>query len=226
MNQVIATPSPDSKKKQYRFSKRGDSGGCNFDPERGTFQSYSTNVGERKIGDKPFIFLYKGPINQQGPRTTVLAAGRLQTSAAFKIYLGDPKSDYSDYNKSLAWEAMDIERPESTWSLDFPDYDLRREFVWKKTKHIAVDGVDKPSRLLARNWKLTSKNDPDDILAVFTGDSGFSRGRGILQINVDWGAHFEHMVLMTLVCQFLKHKQPSRQGNGVFVPPPPMGSAF
>ncbi|VUC20108.1 unnamed protein product [Clonostachys rosea] len=225
MNQAIGISSP-SKNKQYRFSKRGDCGGCNFEPVSGTFQSYSVNVSERKIGDRPFIFLYDGAINEKGPKDTVLAAGRLQTSTAFKIYLGDPASDDDDYDRSLAWEAMDIERPESTWSLDFPDYDLRRDFTWKKTKHVAVDGVDKPSRLLARNWKLTSKNDPDEILAVFTGDSGFSRGGGTLQINVDWGDQFEHMVLMTLVCQFLKNKQPTRLGDGVFVAPPPVGVAY
>ncbi|CAH0045886.1 unnamed protein product [Clonostachys solani] len=208
--------------KQYKLLKQGSSSGYSFEPEKGNADSYTVDVNQRPIGENPFIFLSQDSRTQPDHKDIVLAAGRLATSSAFKIYLGDPKCYYEDYDKSLPWEKMNIERPESTWSLDFSDSDIRRDFIWKKTRRIAVDGVEKPSRLLAQNWKLTCANDPDDVLAIFTGDLGLSQG-GTLQINIDWGVQFEHMVLITLVCQFSKHKQPASQGSGSSIAAPPGG---
>ncbi|CAG9977295.1 unnamed protein product [Clonostachys byssicola] len=199
--------------KQYKLSKQDSSGGYRYEPEKGDADSFTVDIKQRPIGENPFIFLYRDSRTQQDQKDIALAAGRLSTSSSFKIYLGDPKCYFEDYDKSLPWEKMNIERPESTWSLGFAESDLRRDFIWKKTRRIAVDGVDKPSRLLAQNWKLTCANDPDDVLAIFTGDLGLSRG-GTLQIDVDWGIQFEHMVLITLVCQFSKHKQPASQSSG------------
>ncbi|VUC25833.1 unnamed protein product [Clonostachys rosea] len=173
--------------KQNKFCKDGSSGGYRFEPEKGNTDSYTVDVKQRPFGEYPFIFLYKLSKTQPEHKDIVLAAGRLVTSSAFKIYLGDPKCCYEDYDKSLPWEKMNIERPESTWSLVFAESDLRRDFIWKKTRRIAVDGVEKPSHLLAQNWKLSCANDPDDVLAIFTGDLTLSRG-DTLQINMDWGA--------------------------------------
>ncbi|CAH0042657.1 unnamed protein product [Clonostachys rhizophaga] len=207
--------------KQYKLSKEGSSGGYRYEPEKGDADSFTVDIKQRPIGENPFIFLYQDSRTQPDHKDIMLAAGRLSTSSSFKIYLGDPKCYFEEYDKSLPCEKMNIERPESTWSLDFDELDLRRDFIWKKTRRIAVEGVDKPSRLLARNWKLTYANDPDDVLAIFTGDLGLSRG-GTLQINVDWGVQFEHMVLITLVCQFSKHKQTASRSSGASLVTPPV----
>ncbi|CAG9956817.1 unnamed protein product [Clonostachys rosea f. rosea IK726] len=204
--------------KQYKFFKQDSS--YRFEPERGDADSFTVDIKQRPIGENPFIFLSQDSRKQPNHNDIVLAAGRLSTSSSFKIYLGDPKCYFEEYDKSLPWEKMNIERPESTWSLDFPDSDLRRDFIWKKTRRIVVDGVERASRLWAQNWKLTSANDPDDVLAIFTGALGLSRG-GTLQINMDWGVQFEHMVLITLVCQFSKHKQPASQSSGSSLVAPP-----
>lgn len=56
-----------------------------------------------------------------------------------------------------------------------------------------------------------------DVLAVFTGERGLTHVEGTLQINVEWGANFDHMVLITLVAiyeKLIRARQYSSAGDG------------
>lgn len=56
-----------------------------------------------------------------------------------------------------------------------------------------------------------------DVLAVFTAETGLTHVCGTLQINVEWGADFDHMVLITLVAiyeQFKRARSSSGGGGG------------
>jgi hypothetical protein len=79
------------------------------------------------------------------------------------------------------------------------DGDSRRQCLWKRTSHVAVDG--QKAKRANHNWKLVDNDEGGEkktILAVFTSTTRRNTS-GTLQFNVDWGTSFEWMVMITLV---------------------------
>lgn len=140
----------------------------------------------------PNLILHCGSDRKISP--AVACSWVLATSRSSKIGLGDVhnKPDHilwEDFKQETFWAT------EFSWGMDFED--RREELRWKTTSHHAVDGK-KAKSWSAGYWKLVSKEDNNRILCVFTRASGLTTVCGTLQFNVDWGTHFEHMVLLTV----------------------------
>ncbi|KYK62084.1 hypothetical protein DCS_03229 [Drechmeria coniospora] len=165
----------------------------------------------------------------------VIAVSRLPLfSKHFTIGLGDASLDAPP--DRVCWEDMRMANRSGTshrWSLHLPTLPLgsprqstadtsamspqtspphgrrdgeRKSFLWKRTRHVAVDGMN-VAAWRPQNYKLVEEEPPDvltkggdchwpRVLAVFTSTGG-KAGCGRLQLNVQCGPVFETMVIMT-----------------------------
>jgi hypothetical protein len=79
----------------------------------------------------------------------------------------------------------------------------RRRCLWKRTSHVAMDG--QKAKRANHNWKVIDDEEGGEkkaVLAVFTSTTRRNTS-GTLQFNVDWGANFEWMVMITLVALYV-----------------------
>ncbi|POR35321.1 Uncharacterized protein TPAR_04522 [Tolypocladium paradoxum] len=170
----------------------------------------SLYVRTRPLTNKlPDLALHSGP-DETFPIVAVCHMPHF--SLNYKIGLGDPSAAHD----AVRWEDMikaNLPGTWHTWAMDLmnPGGDItRRQFVWKHTRKVAVEGM-KTSGLSPRNWKLLEDVDGEgkgegDVLAVFTAD--LSRGRaGALQVNVDFGRGWENMVLITCLALYERSRR-------------------
>jgi hypothetical protein len=229
-------------KKRFELAKKfGDStyhlSPLNDEYAAASHQGYRITMGRRTYSTQPFIFLHqtddaaKPDAVPEGDEPIVACVGSFTIERRFKIMLGDPrehglvdagpKVETITDGDHLPWESIGMDSKQPTWSLDLPGGE-RRSFAWKNTRHAAVDGTT-PSKLTYRGYKLVElegekeSGSSGDVLAVFSCAKGLTNS-GTLQINVDLGQAFEHMVILTLICVFERSKQPvnaSGAGQGI-----------
>jgi hypothetical protein len=186
----------------------------------------------RQPQKRPDLVLHDGP----NPRRDAAVAcaympfstppGGGVSSRNVRVGLGDADSSSLD---TLEWEDLEqLTSRQFRWTMDVSragqggcdDGGWRRpvEFVWKRTSHVAADGLA-VGMLSTCSYKLVEAHsgsssgdvsaDADKVLAVFTQQSGSGRC-GVLQINVDYGTDFYHMVLITSMALYEKRHRRRR----------------
>lgn len=158
---------------------------------------------------KPDLTLHRGD-STQGP--VVAVSNFMRLSGNYKLGLGDPE-DISN----IRWEDMTKEllhkskyRLETTLACD-PGrlHSERRVFLWKRTRSVGVEG-ETPFRLTSRNYKLVDEAS-GQVLAVFSG-GGRPGGGGRIEIRVEYGQDFDHMVLISCLSLYEKTRRRRRRG--------------
>jgi hypothetical protein len=184
-------------KSHYSF-RQGDKSTFSFSSHERGGDTYIFQLRGRASSAEPTVFLVR-----QSDNEVVLSATRSGLTSTFQIYAGDARTaDDGDGGKGLARVTLQLDQPDSIWSLADAE-GKGTEYAWVKTSRVNVDGVGKTSGLMRRSYKLVARDRPDDALAVFLGNQGFSV-TGTMQLEergVSLGEHFEHMALMTLACQ-------------------------
>lgn len=159
--------------------------------------------------NKPDLTLHVGA-SSQGP--VVAVSNFLKFSGSYKLGIGNP-----DDMSNVQWEDMTKEL------LHKPKYRLemtvqhgadqtpgeRRKFLWKRTRSVGVED-SAPSRWSIRNYKMVDEQ-TGQIMAVFSGGRRPGRG-GKIQIRVEYGQDFDHMVLIS--CLSLYEKARRRRNRG------------
>lgn len=147
--------------------------------------------------NKPDLILHNGP----SASAPVIAEAHIERfSGHFKIGVGDPARP-----DAVQWEELHREKVDASeyrFSTDLGS-DERRNFVWKRTRSVGVDGRQ-PSALSSRNWKLL--NEAGELLAVFSSTHAISKC-GTLQINVDYGRDFEALVLISCLSLYERSRR-------------------
>ncbi|KAJ5350513.1 hypothetical protein N7541_008240 [Penicillium brevicompactum] len=158
---------------------------------------------------KPDLTLHAGG-STRGP--VVAVSNFLKLSGNYKLGVGNP-----DDMSNVQWEDMTKEllhkpkyRLETTIPSD-PDqvHGERRTLLWKRTRSIGVEG-ETPSRLTIRNYKLVDERN-GQVLAVFSGGKRPGRG-GKIEIRVEYGQDFDHMVLISCLSLYEKARRRSHRG--------------
>ncbi|KAI5456706.1 hypothetical protein BGZ63DRAFT_428818 [Mariannaea sp. PMI_226] len=149
---------------------------------------------------KPSLTLHTGS-SVDGP--VVAVAYIMMINGHFKVGFGDPATNID----AIEWEEMrrqNLSRSEYRWETVFAagpqkKYGERRALSWKRTRSVAIEGVEKPPRL-RRNYKLLD-HETGEVLAVFTG--GRKMGCcGTLELRVDLGETFEQMAIITCMTMY------------------------
>lgn len=92
------------------------------------------------------------------------------------------------------------------------NYGTRKAFVWKRTNHTPI-GDDMPSTLSTKNFKLIDEH-TEELVAVYVNNGVKSWEKcGKFQINVDYGAQFDVMVLITGLSLLEKERRRERRNN-------------
>lgn len=175
--------------KRFKLSKKLLSGTYTIVPEAtSNGPDYCMDVKPRTNPKMPFMFLFEG-------KRVIGSVRRPANSATFEIKPGN----YADDGE---WEPLQRKASrEATWSASVPAGGETREVSWKGAVDVAVDG--KTSGSTRPGYRLIDISDgaSGQVLATFTPSKGLSKG-GVLQLNVDWGFGFEHMVIMTFFCLY------------------------
>lgn len=158
---------------------------------------------------KPDLTLHVGGSNK-GP--VVAVSNFLKLSGNYKLGVGNP-----DDMSSVQWEDMTKEllhKPKYRLETTIPrgsdqSHVERRTLLWKRTRSVGVEG-ETPSRLTARNYKLVDERN-GQVLAVFSGGKRPGRG-GKLEIRVEYGQDFDHMVLISCLSLYEKARRRSHRG--------------
>ena len=88
----------------------------------------------------------------------------------------------------------------------------RKAFVWKRTNHTPIED-DMPSKLSTKNFKLIDEQ-TEELVAVYVNHGVKSWEEcGKFQINVDYGAQFDVMVLITGLSLLEKERRRERRNN-------------
>ncbi|OAA67625.1 hypothetical protein ISF_03801 [Cordyceps fumosorosea ARSEF 2679] len=162
--------------------------------------------------DKANLTLHAGS-DTSGPIVAVAHLPRLSFDA--KIGLGDPSSSSGD----MAWEDLHRSSRDASaheWSMTLPDGGRRRTFAWRRTHRVSADGMES-SALTMRDLKLvevTEGEGEEEVVAVFTGQRGWS-SCGVLQINDErYGPAFDIMVTATMLAIYEKaRRRRAREGQ-------------
>ena len=166
--------------------------------------TYIFSLYGRSNSTEPTIFLVR-----QRDGKVVLSATRSGLTSTFQIYAGDARTTGIDNSqKGLAPVTLQLDRPDSVWSLADAE-GKEAKYAWMKASTVNVDGIGKITGLLRRNYKLVSRDRPDDVLAVFSSNQvSFTTGTIQLEASgVSMGDRFEHLALMTLACQNARNLQ-------------------
>lgn len=153
---------------------------------------------------KPDLTLHTGT-SDKGP---VVATSKFGFIDSFKVVLKGPSGIYSDQCESMTKGSFWTGQYRWAMTLQFsPSHPVtRREFIWKRTRHEAVDG--RTASVFQFNYKLVDAQ-TDQLLAVFT-SSWSMRKCGMLQINVQYGKDFETMAFITCLSLYER----ARRQNG------------
>ncbi|KAJ5085640.1 hypothetical protein N7532_010411 [Penicillium argentinense] len=145
---------------------------------------------------KPDVTIHAG----DSEHTAVMAACKfIKLSGDFKLAIGDPIDE-----NNVVWEDMTKEsaiHSKYRFEMTVPNKQQtgnreRRGFLWKRTRHVAVDGESAPI-LGSRSFKLVDES-TGQVLAVFTREISFNKC-GKLQIKAEYGEAFEKMVVISLL---------------------------
>ncbi|KAJ6043023.1 uncharacterized protein N7446_001219 [Penicillium canescens] len=125
-----------------------------------------------------------------------------------KVGLGNPD------DPNIAWE--DLTRHKLTTHYRFEitlDTGERRAFIWKRTNTVGI-GEEKPSKISSKNFKLQDEQ-TEELVAVYLNNGMKSRKKsGKFQINVDYGAVFDTMVIITGLGLLEKERRRARSQEG------------
>ncbi|KAJ5998168.1 hypothetical protein N7522_009828 [Penicillium canescens] len=125
-----------------------------------------------------------------------------------KVGLGNPD------DPNVAWE--DLTRHKLTTHYRFEitlDTGERRAFIWKRTNTVGI-GEEKPSKISSKNFKLQDEQ-TEELVAVYLNNGMKSRKKsGKFQINVDYGAVFDTMVIITGLGLLEKERRRARSQEG------------
>jgi hypothetical protein len=198
MDTVSMTSTMNEATKRHFTFQQADKGTFSFSSHEPGGDAYIFQLRGRANSAEPSIFLVR-----QGDNEVVLSATRSGLTSTFQIYAGDARATGGANNdKELTRVTLQLDQPDSIWSLVDAE-GKETKYAWVKASRVTVDGVGKSSGLMRRSYKLVARDRPDDVLAVFLGNQGFSI-TGTMQVEgggVSLGERFEHLALMTLACQ-------------------------
>jgi hypothetical protein len=140
----------------------------------------------------PDLTLHGSP-DASGPILAVL--DKSTWSSSMKVGIGDPKVhpnavQYSKLEKS-GWSDKEYQIPIILEKGQHP-----RVFSWKRTRNEAVSGMS-VNPLSSKNYKMVDEKGA--TLAVFTAESMGWNTIGTLEVRVDLGMLFEHLVWITIL---------------------------
>ncbi|KAK0385669.1 hypothetical protein NLU13_6846 [Sarocladium strictum] len=154
----------------------------------------------------PDLTLHASP-DHSGPIIAVLDKSTF--SSTMKVCLGDPKAaapdavQYSKLEKS-GWSDREYQIPVILEKGQQP-----RTFSWRRTRHEAAAGTS-VNQLSSKNYKLVDEQGA--TLAVFTRESMAWNKVGTLDVRVDLGLLFEHLVWITILGVYEKLRRDSHKG--------------
>lgn len=124
-----------------------------------------------------------------------------------KVGFGDPN------DPNIIWEDLKRHKLTTHYRMEVTlNYGTRKAFVWKRTNHTPI-GDDKPSMLSTKNFKLIDEH-TEELVAVYVNNGVKSWEKcGKFQINVDYGAQFDVMVLITGLSLLEKERRRERRNN-------------
>lgn len=124
-----------------------------------------------------------------------------------KVGFGDPN------DPNIIWEDLKRHKLTSHYRIEIAlNGGARKSFMWKRTHNTPI-GDDAPSKLSTKNFKLIDEQ-TEELLAVYVNNGVKSWEKcGKFQINVDYGAQFDVMVLITGLSLLEKERRRERRNN-------------
>jgi hypothetical protein len=122
------------------------------------------------------------------------------------------KVGFGDSNDpNIIWEDLKRYKLKNHYRIEMT-LGIRKAFVWKRTNHTPI-GEDMPSMLSTKNFKLIDEQ-TEELVAVYVNNGAKSWEKcGKFQINVDYGAQFDVMVLITGLSLLEKERRRERRNN-------------
>jgi hypothetical protein len=155
---------------------------------------------------KPDLTYHAGETDQ-APITAVCKF--INFSRHSKIGFGDPN------NPNIIWEDLKRYKLTNHYRMEMTldnNEGIRKAFVWKRTNHTPI-GDDMPAMLSTKNFKLIDEQ-TEELVAVYVNNGVKSWEKcGKFQINVNYGAQFDVMVLITGLSLLEKERRRERRNN-------------
>lgn len=124
------------------------------------------------------------------------------------------KVGFGDSNDpNIVWEDLKRYKLTTHYRIEMTlDGGARKAFVWKRTHNTPI-GVDVPSKLSTKNFKLIDEQ-TEEVVAVYLNNGVKSWEKcGKFQINVGYGGQFDVMVLVTGLSLLEKERRRERRRN-------------
>ncbi|CEO60255.1 hypothetical protein PMG11_04890 [Penicillium brasilianum] len=124
-----------------------------------------------------------------------------------KVGFGDPN------DSDIVWEELKRYKLTNHYRIEMTLHaGARKTFVWKRT-HSTPIGDDVPSKLSTKNFKFIDEQ-TEELVAVYVNNGVKSWEKcGKFQINVDYGAKFDVMVLITGLSLLEKERRRERRNS-------------
>lgn len=155
---------------------------------------------------KPSLTLYSG---DDTTGSVVGVARNLQSSQTVEFYLGDPGDPYQP-NKNIAWETM-VSRGSMAdsyaWQMDLGNGQVQ-QVTWKEK---------------SRNKYHLTKDNTEQVLAVFSSGGRFTGKKDRLEVFADYGERLNDMVLLTMLALREKQRRGALSGGSFGVGNTPSG---